>query len=302
MSILSNLASHDDPRIIELHQRVWIGYPKAIEGRQAMEALLKYPRTHRMPNLVIAGETNSGKTMLLENFFKKHCPPLDPNVEDIELPVFMMQAPPVPDEHRLYNAMLEKLFSKGPMREPIDAKLQRLKLILTRLNTRLIILDEFQTVTSGSNTKQRGYFNALKYLCNELRIPLVVAGTLEVLSALSADSQIANRFEPFILPKWQLDTDFLRLLATIETKLKLKNPSNLANREMAMRILDASEGTLGEIIGLVRLLASSAIISGKERINLDDLRPQNLAEIGWVPPSQRTKRGTTPREFGANST
>jgi hypothetical protein len=47
-------------------------------------------------------------------------------------------------------------------------------------------------------------------------VPLVGIGTAEAIRAVQADPQLANRFNPEILPKWKLDQEYLRLLASFE--------------------------------------------------------------------------------------
>jgi hypothetical protein len=279
-------------RIRRLHERTWIGYGRAIAIRNALEQLLIHPKTHRMPNLAIIGETNNGKTMLLENFLRRHAPNPDPTIDRVTLPVLMVQTPPDPDEVRLYSALLERLQASGAAREPADAKLRRLQLILRELQTKMIMLDEFQHALAGGPVRQRKFLNALKYVGNELQIPIVVSGIPDGLNALQSDPQIANRFEPMFLPKWKKGDEFLRLLASIEKVIALKHPSGLANESMAVRILEESEGTIGEVMRLIRLLAEQAIRKGTETITLDALKAENLQKIGWRRPSSRTRYPT----------
>lgn len=281
--------NEQERRIRALHERVWIGYARAIHIRDTMESLLNYPKTHRMPNMAIIGETNNGKTTLLESFWRRHKPSDDPSVEKPQLPVLMVQTPPEPDEARLYNAMLEKLFAAGSAREPADAKLRRLRIILSELSTKMIVLDEFQHALAGNPTKLRRFFNGLKYLGNELQIPLVAVGTPEVLNALQADPQISNRFEPYYLPKWRQGEEFLRLLASVEKVIALQQPSQLHQEAKAARLLQECEGTIGELMKLVRLLAEQAIRSGAECITVEALSDKNLLQLGWRRPSIRSR-------------
>ncbi|MFZ6814934.1 TniB family NTP-binding protein [Undibacterium sp. Rencai35W] len=276
-------------RIRSLHESTWIGYGRAIEIRNTLEQLLVHPAKHRMPNLAIIGETNNGKTMLLKNFLRRHAPNPDPTIDIVSLPVLMIQTPPDPDETRLYGALLERLQAYGSPREPADAKLRRLQKILQDLQTKMIMLDEFQHALAGTPIRQRKFLNGLKYLGNELEIPIVVSGTPDGLNALQTDQQIANRFEPVFLPKWRKGEEFLRLLASIEKVLGLAYPSGLASDNMAAKILDESEGTIGEVMRLIRLLAEQAIRSGIERITFDAIRDSNLKKIGWRKPSTRTR-------------
>lgn len=289
---------HDDPelRIQALKQPVWIGYARAVAIRQQMEDLLNHPRMHRMPNLAVIGDSNNGKSMLLNNFAKRHdpteAPAFDVNSDQIHRPVFLFQAPPEPDEGRLYNRMLTELMTPGSPREPAESKLRRLSIILASLKTRIILIDEFGFLQAGTPVKQRKLLNSLKFLGNELQIPMVVAGVPEALNLLQSDQQIANRFEPVFLPRWKMGDEYVKLLATLEKTLRLKNPSGLVEEQKAQRILDASDGIIGYMSDLLQRLAAQAIRSGEERITVAALNDSNLRRIGWVHPGQRHRYPT----------
>lgn len=78
-----------------------------------------------MPNLLILGGTNNGKTRLLEQFRQSH--PADPNLngDAIKVPALYVQAPPSPDERGLYNNILSLLFQHLKAAESTDQKRQR---------------------------------------------------------------------------------------------------------------------------------------------------------------------------------
>lgn len=276
-------------RIYRLKTDTWIRYTKASEIREQLEALLLHPKTHRMPNLSITAETNNGKSMLLNNFYERHPPIQDPTTEYTILPVLLVQIPPEPDEGRLYSAMLERLMIEGPPKEPAASKLKRLKETFTKLRTQMLMFDEFNNFLAGSHIKQRKALNGIKYLGNELRIPIVAAGTPEARRALASDPQLANRFTPVTLPQWQDDADFARLMLSIEPKLGLMQPSNLSEENMTAPILRATEGLIGEVVTLLRILAEHAMRSGTEKISEDMLKHNFLRKIGWVNPSDRTR-------------
>ena len=58
----------DEERIIRIRSDRWIGYPRAIEAIDRLEELLVWPRKQRMPNMLIVGPTNNGKSMIIERF------------------------------------------------------------------------------------------------------------------------------------------------------------------------------------------------------------------------------------------
>lgn len=278
-----------ESRLQALKRPFWIGYPRVLSILQQMEEIFNHPKMHRMPNLAIIGETNNGKTMLLKTFCRRHTSTEEAYLEHPTLPILMLQAPPEPNEGRLYADILTSLFSYAGARETADSKLQRIRMLLTNLETRMIILDEFQNTLAGSGSRLRRFLNGIKYLGNELSIPIIVAGTPETLNVLQSDPQIANRFEPAFLPKWKLDEDYLRLLATIEPKLELRQRSKLHEPTIARRLHEESEGTIGELMKLIQTLAKDAILSGKETITQDMVQRGYLETLNWKPPSLRNR-------------
>ncbi len=60
-STLKLLALSDAERIERIRSPRWIGYPRAKEILAKLEDLLIHPKSHRMPNLLIIGDTNNGK-------------------------------------------------------------------------------------------------------------------------------------------------------------------------------------------------------------------------------------------------
>jgi len=90
----------DEERIQRVRSPRWIGYPMAKCILDRLEDLLTYPPTHRMPGLLLVGETNNGKTMIINRFKRLH--PANDNAEGetIHLPVLIVQAPPTPSEGR----------------------------------------------------------------------------------------------------------------------------------------------------------------------------------------------------------
>jgi Bacterial TniB protein len=272
-------------RIDRIRGPRWIGYPRAKQLLDKLDDLLTHPKTHRMPNLLIVGDTNAGKTMLANRFVQLHPADDNPEGDAASVPVLAIQAPPGPDENRFYNTILEALFAPYNPRERVAQKQVQVLRILKQIGVRMLIIDEVHNVLTGPVTKQRQFLNVLKYLGNDLQIPLVGLGTKEALRAVQADPQLANRFEPAALPRWQLNQEFQMLLMSFERALPLREPSRLADAHLARKLLALSEGSLGELSVLLTSAAVYAVKSGAERID-----EQVLAAIDWVPPSERRRR------------
>ena len=99
---------------------------------------------------------------------------------------------------------------------------------------------------------------------------------------IQVDVQIANRFrEQMLIPTWTYSLDFRRLLATFELFLPLKKPSNLTDPPLAHLIHEMAEGTIGSLAKLIKQAATVAVVTGREKIDLELLR-----KLEWVPLSQ----------------
>ena len=61
----------DAERIEFINTARWIGYQSAKDILQRLEDLFSFPKRPRMPNLMIVGESNNGKTTLIQHFYEK---------------------------------------------------------------------------------------------------------------------------------------------------------------------------------------------------------------------------------------
>lgn len=267
-------------RISHLRRPGWIGYTRAHTILDKMEHLLQHPGTHRMPNLLLVGDTNNGKTMLIRHFAELHPP--EPGELGPKRRVLLIQAPPVPDERRLYFAILDALHAPYSPSGLTAAKMTQTITVLKKVGIRMLIIDEIHHLMAGHLEKQRQFLNVLKYLSNELQISLVGAGIKDALRAIQTDPQLANRFEPVGLLRWTLDREFRILLMSFEQALPLRKPSNLAGQELAPALFTACEGTIGELSSLLCAAAATAIRTGQERID-----EAVLKQTEWVRPSER---------------
>jgi len=278
----------DSDRIAYIRSPRWIGYPQAQEILSQLENLLTHPKSHRMPNLLIIGDTNNGKTMLVQRFCNRHKPEDNLDGEAAIVPVLFVQAPPVPDESRFYNAILELLFAPYKSGDRADRKqFQAIKLLRT-VGLRMLVIDEIHHILAGTLAKQKAFLNVIKYLGNELQVPIVGVGTRDAFRAIQTDPQLSNRFDHAVLPRWNNDDEFLRLLATFERAIPLHLASNLIDGALADKIYSMSEGYIGEIS---RLLVSAALHSVETRHERIDKKM--LDGIGWVAPSERRKEPRT---------
>ncbi|MBW4095186.1 MAG: AAA family ATPase [Acidobacteria bacterium] len=270
-------------RIQRIRADRWIGYPRALETLARLQTLYEWPVKQRMPNLLLLGPTNNGKSMIIEKFRRQHPPISRPDQEQI--PVLCMQMPSEPSVVRFYVALLAAMGAPlRPRQRP--AELERLTLaLLRRVGVRMLVIDELHNVLAGPDSSRREFLNLLRFLGNELRIPLVGVGTREAYLAIRSDDQLENRFEPIALPLWAVDDQACSLLASFASSFPLRRPSSIATEDMARYLLTRSEGTIGELALLLTQAAVAAVDSGEEAINQ---RTLNMAV--YAGPSERRRQ------------
>jgi hypothetical protein len=218
-----------------------------------------------MPNLLLIGPTNNGKSMIIEKFRRQH--PSSSALDHEQIPVLAVQMPSDPSVPRFYAGLLTAIGAPLRPRQRVG-ELERLALdLLRRVGVKMLVIDELHNVLAGRDAARREFLNLLRFLGNELRIPLVGVGTREAYLAVRSDDQLENRFEPVMLPLWTEGPEVLSLLASFAASFPLRNPSPIADPDMARYLLARSEGTIGELTRLLTEAAVVAVDSGEEAIN-----------------------------------
>lgn len=268
-------------RVRFLYEPRWIGYARAKLILDDMAALLRMPKVARMRNMLIVGDSNNGKTKVIERFKELHGQGFVSEDSESIRPVIVVESPPSADEKGLYVSILSQFWSpykkNGTVTELRYDAISRLRLC----KAEILIVDEIHSLLVGPAAKLRMVMNTIKMLCNELRIPIVGVGTRDAVRVLHSDPQHASRFDVYALPLWKLDPEFQTLLAGFESVLPLKQPSHLASPEMATLLHDICEGNLGDLHRLLIECSKVAIETGKECITREIVTSK-----AWVKPTK----------------
>lgn len=272
-------------RVVTLTGQHWIGYPAAQAALARLEHLFAQPPVLRPPNILIVGPTNNGKSMIAERFRRTRCPAPTPDRERESIPVLVMQMPSSATVRRFYSALLAALGSPLATHGSTDVREQLALKTMRLVGVRMLVIDELHNMLAGRSGQQREFLNLLRFIGNELRIPLVCLGTKEAYLAIRSDDQLENRFEPISLPRWTDGVELGRLLASFEMTLPLREPSQLGSAELRALILRRSEGTIGEIAALLLAATRTALAAGHERIDADV-----IAACDYRPPAERRRQ------------
>lgn len=275
-----------DEKIAYIKQDTWINYPLAQNIIEEIEDILKYEQgKNRVTSILLVGSSNNGKTSLLNRLIELH-PPFDlfetnpekltkeffDKYEATGVPVKYIVAPSEPSENRLYATILNSINAPFKQNESTAKKQYLVEYYLELLNIEMLVIDEIHNILSGSVAKQKQVLNAIKNLSNNIKIPIVLAGTKDALRVISTDTQIISRFRPVYMKKWKMDKDYVSLLATILTTLPFTQDSDILNSKTAHEILTISDGYIGDIIALIKKAAVFALKNNREKLTLKDIK------------------------------
>lgn len=279
---LGKIDMTDAERVFSIRAGTWIPYPRAKQILARLEELFEYPRIDRMPNMMVVGASNNGKTNILHHFEAKHKPDPNPEGDYSIIPIVFVEAPKKPDMNALYSRILGAIWQPYSIRASETEKEGEVIKVLRNIQLKMLIVDEIQHIIAGGKVKQQEFRNGLKSLGNILQISIVCAGVEEAFNAFNTDPQLSNRFEPEFLPKWKMNNEYGDLLGSFERCIPLKKPSNLRDPAIAQKVLWMSEGILGEIHEVLKRSAVSAIKKQTEQITMEILEG-----IRWTMPSKR---------------
>lgn len=272
-----------DERIQRIRADRWIGYLRAVNALNRLETLYAWSGKQRMPNLLLVGPTNNGKSMIIEKFRRTH--PASSDADQEYIPVLVVQMPSEPSVLRFYVALLAAMGAPLRPRPRLPEIEQQALTLLRKIGVRVLVIDELHNILAGNSVNRREFLNLLRFLGNELRIPLVGVGTRDAYLAIRSDDQLENRFEPVVLPLWEASEDCCSLLASFATSLPLRRPSPIATQDMARYLLARSEGTIGELSHLLMAAAVAAVESGEEAIN-----QRTLSMADYTGPGERRRQ------------
>jgi Bacterial TniB protein len=229
----------------------------------------------RPRNYLLISNTGNGKTSILHEFAKRYPGSDCAAAESLERPVLVVECPPKGNLLELYRSILRRLNTPFNARSSAAVLFDTVLKMVRACKVRLLVIDEFHSLISQKMILSGAddFLNQLKYIMNELRLPIVCAGIETAERVAKHDPQIWNRFNVGRLPPWKPDANStINLLKTLENKWGLKNKSDFANPELLKYIYKQSNGQIGDIIERLEECAVAAV-GTTECITLATLKP-----------------------------
>jgi hypothetical protein len=266
------VADLDDlKRISYIRRDRFVFHKRAEEVLTDLEMLYRMEDAVRPQGRLVVGRSLMGKSTIFDEFLRNHRASDNLEGDAAIVPVLLVQYPEAASEG-IYPEILAKLNARLPANAQPRAQRKAAVELLRSIGLRVLLVDELHNVLEGSANAQRKGLNSIKYLMNELRRPVVCAGTVEVLNAIKSDPQMHSRLKRLPLVRFKDDIDFQELLAGFELLLPLRNASGLADETLSTQIFEITMGIVGEVADLLNSAAIYAIEEGVECITADVIK------------------------------
>jgi hypothetical protein len=100
-------------------------------------------------------------------------------------------------------------------------------------------------------------------------LSIICFGDLTAAEVLMKDDQIYRRYVHWPLTPWTNDQDFCNFLATYESHLPLKLPSNISSSVGRRRMMKQSFGIMDNVVKITKCLAYEGVLNGSEHMNIE---------------------------------
>jgi len=258
-----------EARITHIRAERWVQHAAVERVLGYLHEALEQPPRERMENILLVGESGMGKTMLVRKFERQTAVAFDDRTGIQRRPVVVMLMPHQPTEARFFDQLLTALNapSGGHFMRSFPSQEPAVRL-LRELGTRLVVVDELNSLLAGTPRQQRAFLRLLRFLSNELRLAFVGVGVPEARHALLSDSQLRSRFTDIELAPWSLGEDLRDFVTRLIWSLPLREPSPVDSSKLRRLLVDRTGGITLGICKAFERAAIKAIRDGREKIDL----------------------------------
>jgi Cdc6-like AAA superfamily ATPase len=267
-SVLAQAELEKHERIAIIRGDLVVRYPAITHMLSYTRWLLEGPSQTRTTGMLVTGPVGAGKTTFARLVQRTYARKSGADA----VPIISISLTGARHTRTVYGRILEAL--NGPVKNSHrtsdrEATVVRL---LKVVQCRALIVDEVQDVLAGSLQEQRRALDAIKFLMNELQLPILALGVTAAAEAFRSDMHLDARFKRFELAKWDVGDSFANFLRSVIRLLPLRKPSRLDTEDTMKFLVKHSGGSLDGIMTLIRHAAVHAVISGEEHIDSTTLQ------------------------------
>ena len=264
-----------------MNQALWINYPVAARILAYLNDRTYDCPSQRPEGMLIVGDADNGKTLILQKLKSELQARATTDTGVIRIPLVLIQAPVGASRREFYGSLARAMHLPEIDRYPAARLRQRTIDAMRDAGTRAIAVDELHHLIAGGEARKRVIVDDLKYISNELGIPVFGAGTDRALMAISRDDQYLSRMPPIMIPPWEFNRPFLSLLTSLELALGI--PSHgLVNPNTAELIHKHSRGLIGRIVRIAKAAWMEAKLRNSQTITEDDVNRAGFSDLPWL--------------------
>ena len=134
--------------------------------------------------------------------------------------------------------------------------------ILREVGTRMLMVDEINSILVGSARQQRYFLQLLRFLSNELQVGIVCAGVPEARFALLSDPQLRSRVADIALEPWTAGPGLQAFVTMLVQGLPLRQPSPVDSAKLRHLLVARSGGITLSICRALERAGAAAIRNG----------------------------------------
>jgi type II secretory pathway predicted ATPase ExeA len=263
----------DAVRLQAMRAKRWITHDPASRVLATLQEAFDQPAGDRMGNLLLIGESGMGKTMVLRKFQRDQAPRFDPVRGVQPHPVVLTLMAEDPSVEAFFCQILKAVGAPvAPLQRRHGLSLRETTFRLLReLGTRMLMIDEINSILVGSARQQRQFLQLLRFLSNELQVAIVCAGVPEARFALLSDPQLRSRVAEVALEPWTVGPALQDFINKLVQSLPLRQPSPVDSLALRRLLVARSGGITLSICQAIERAGVLAIRHGRERIDLASL-------------------------------
>ncbi|BCE03467.1 TniB family NTP-binding protein [Marinicellulosiphila megalodicopiae] len=222
-------------------------------------------------NMVLTGETGSGKSALITYFKNKYPPIIHQEFTEIPVVYVLLQSVKGVKEFSIETLKAIQDPQQGRKIRNIHELRERLKTLVKTCKTKIIVFDEVQvTVQNNRVDRLPTIADWFKDLMNDLKIPIVLVGMPWTIDFVESNSQLSSRISfRFNLSGYNVSenfTDFRKLLRQFSIDYCLFPEVDLSDKDLSLRLYSYTKGSMRSLSSLIAICVSKLSDKNKNKL------------------------------------
>ncbi|WP_444758044.1 TniB family NTP-binding protein [Pseudomonas sp. A014] len=252
----------NNARIAIIKRDIWIPTKKLDQLFTTIDFMVGSEGRLVNPSMLVWGAGGSGKSAIIERI--KHI------YSTRDMKINSISAGMNLDSSQLVDLICNSFgISTGAGRQSLDRTTRVFNTVRAE-NIVALLMDELNDSGLRTLSQQKNSMSLMKFLSGPpCFLSIICFGDLTAAEVLMKDEQIYRRYVHWPLTPWTNDQDFCNFLATYESHLPLKLPSNICCSLGRSRIMKQSFGIMDNVVKIVKCLAYEGVLNGSERMDVD---------------------------------